>query len=198
MIVAALTGGIGCGKSAVAAIFRSLGAATVDADQIARDVVAPGTPGLAAAIARFGAPVLAADGSLDRAALGALVFRDPQARRDLEAIIHPHVYQAIGEWIAAQQTCGAPLLIVEVPLLFESEAPPIFAATICVTAAPAVQVARVKVRSGYSDEVVQGILAAQMDPVAKAARADYVIDNGGAMAETRRQVEELFRRLTAA
>jgi len=196
MKVVGLTGGIGCGKSAVAAMFRELGAATIDADQVAREVVEPGTPGYAEAVARFGPAAVGPDGALNRGALGELVFRDPAARRDLEAIVHPRVYLAIGEHIAEEMQRGTKLAIVEIPLLFETQAPLAFAATICVTASLATQKARVKNRSGYADDVVAGILAAQMDPVKKAAMATYVVDNDGDLDATRRQVEELHRKLT--
>jgi len=116
---AALTGGIATGKSYCLARFAALGAAVVDADQLAREAVAPGTAGLASVVARFGTTYLRADGSLDRPALGRLVFGDRLARADLEAIIHPEVYHRVGAWFA-NLPAGTRVAIADIPLLFET------------------------------------------------------------------------------
>src|SRR5215471_9486265 len=113
----ALTGGIATGKSYCLARFAELGAATIDADLLAREAVAPGSAGLKAVADRFGAGVLAADGSLDRAALGRIVFADPKARAALEAIVHPEVYRRIQEWYANLPS-GTPVAIADIPLVF--------------------------------------------------------------------------------
>jgi dephospho-CoA kinase len=198
MKIVGLTGNLGSGKSTVAAMFRELGAATLDADQLARAAIAPSAPGFAAVVQRFGEGVLAADGTIDRAALADQVFRDPQARLDLEAIVHPHVFAAIGEAIQHHAATRTPLLVIEIPLLFEVEMPPIFDATVCVTAPREAMIARVASRSGYDRAVAEAILAAQMPPDEKARRADHVIENGGDLAATRRQVTEIFHRLISA
>jgi dephospho-CoA kinase len=193
-----LTGGIGSGKSVVAAMLRDLGAATIDTDAVARKVVAPGSAGLAEIVARFGRDVLAADGSLDRDKLGKMVFGDPQARGDLEAITHPRIWQAVGERIQRETAKGTALLVVEVPLLFETNAQSMFAAVICVTASRANRIVRIKARSGYDEARIAGILDAQIDPAKQASMADFVIDNDGDLNETRRQVESVFRALTSS
>lgn len=196
MKIVALTGGIACGKSVVAVMLRELGAATLDTDRLSREVVAPGTPGLAVVAARFGASVLGPDSSLDRDALARLVFADPQARLDLEAIVHPLVFQAMADWIAAQSMAEAPLAVLEIPLLFEVDVPRIYDVGVAVVASRATQIARLKARSDYDDATVAGILGAQLSPAEKASRADFVIDNDGDLDATRRQVAALFEKLT--
>lgn len=197
MKIVGLTGGLACGKSAIAAMFRDLGAATLDTDQASRRVVEPGTPGLQTLVKRFGTGILAADGRLDRDRLGKVVFGDRQARLDLEAIVHPLVYQAVGEWLAEESDRQTPVAILEIPLLFEVAVPFQFDAVICVRASRLTQIARVKKRSGYDDATIDGILAAQMAVEKKAALADFVIDNEGDLATSRRQVADVYRRLTA-
>ncbi|MCA9556315.1 MAG: dephospho-CoA kinase, partial [Myxococcales bacterium] len=120
MRVVGLTGGIGSGKSTVAAILRALGAVVIDADVLAREAVAPGSPGLAEVVARFGPDILDPDGALDRRALGRHVFKDAAARADLNAIVHPRVGQLAAERIQAARDAGAPLVVYDVPLLYES------------------------------------------------------------------------------
>jgi dephospho-CoA kinase len=194
----ALTGGIGTGKSSVAARFRQHGVPVVDADVLAREAVAPGTPGLAAVVARFGPDVLRQDGSLDRAALAALIFADPVARRDLEAIIHPIVRQRTDAFFAdlPPETAYA---VAEIPLLYETGRDADFDAVIVVACAPETQLARVMARDGASkDEAVRRI-AAQWPMARKRARADYVIETEGSLAETNAQIDRLVAqwRLTA-
>lgn len=196
MKVLGLTGGIGSGKSVVAAMFRDLGAVVLDADQVARDVVSPGTTGLQELVERFGTEILGPDGGIDRAMLGKKVFADPQARADLEAIVHPRVYFTICDWVDQVRMEGAPLAVIEIPLLFETQAHFPIDATICVLAGRAEQIERAKKRSNYDDQTLQGILDAQMDPADKSKLADHVIDNNGTLEETRRQVMRLFANLT--
>ncbi len=195
MKIVALTGGIACGKSVVADMLRELGAKTIDSDQVARDTVAPGTEGHGLVVDRFGREVLDPSGAIDRGRLGQIVFSDPAARRNLEEIVHPRVYQALAEWIVENRTTA--LLILEIPLLFEVDSPEIYHATIAVVAPREVQIERLNRRSGYDEATVVGILAAQIDPYEKAKLADYEIDNGGDLAATRRQVEKIFALLTA-
>lgn len=196
MKVAGITGGIGCGKSVVAEMFRDLGAATLDSDQVARDVVADGSDGLAEILRRFGGHLKNADGGLDRKALAEIVFDYPQARLDLEDIVHPRVYLAIGEWLERQRSESIALAVLEIPLLFEVQVPLALDATICVVAAREQQIERIQARSDYDRKTIEGILAAQMSVQEKANRADYVIENGGSLENTRSQVEQVFRQIT--
>jgi len=191
-IRAALTGGIATGKSRCLAAFAALGVPTIDADQLARDVVAPGTPGLQAVVDRFGGDVLAGDGTLDREALGAIVFADTLARHDLEGIIHPAVYTAIERWFA---TLEAPLGIADIPLLFETERESDFDVVIVAACRPDQQLARLMTRSGLSEADARARIAAQMPLANKVARADYVIDTSGTLEETDGNTGEVLKNL---
>jgi dephospho-CoA kinase len=192
----ALTGGIATGKSRVLARLAELGAPTLDADALAHQAVAPGAPALAAIVARFGPAMLTPEGALDRRRLAALVFSDPKARADLEAIVHPEVYRRIGEWFAALEGDGSAAFgVVDVPLLYETGHDGDFdvvAATVC---SPEVQVRRVMRRDGLTEEEAGRRLHAQQPAAEKARRADFAIDTGGAYEETDRQVEALYRAL---
>ncbi|MDP8225448.1 MAG: dephospho-CoA kinase [Candidatus Lernaella stagnicola] len=198
MKVIALTGGIGCGKSVVAAMFRDLGAPTLDADQVSRDVVEPGTPGYNQILDLFGNDVLCADGGIDRAKLRDVVFRNEAARRDLEAIIHPLVFQRIAEWIAECAQRNLVIIAIEIPLLFEVDTPDVFHATVAVVAPRATQISRVVKRTELDAAAVERVVAAQMDPYEKAKRADHVVDNSGDLDRTRQQVVAIFHALTAS
>lgn len=194
MVRVALTGGIATGKSFCLGVFASLGAATIDADLLARDAVAPGSTGLARVIERFGRGVLRDDGSLDRAALGRLVFADRSARADLEAIIHPDVYRRIGEWYA-NLPAGTRLAIADIPLLFETGHQHQFDRVIVCACDPAEQIRRIMVRDKLSAPEARARLAAQWPIEEKVARADYVIRTDGPMADTRERVREVYRLL---
>lgn len=191
----ALTGGIATGKSYVRAAFGRLGVPTIDADQLARDALAPGTPGLEAVAARFGAGVLDAGGALDRARLGAIVFADPVARRDLEAIVHPGVRDAIDRWFASLPPGAWGL--ADIPLLFETGRERQFDRVIVTTCPPEVQLARVAARPGMTPAGAARRIAAQLPSDVKAARADHVIETGGSFDETERQVRTAFEQLQA-
>ncbi len=195
--VVGLTGGIGCGKSAVARMMEALGARVIDADVLAREAVAPGSPGLARVVARFGPEVLGADGALDRPRLGALVFADREARRDLEAIVHPEVQRLALERMAAAMADGAALVVYDVPLLYENGLERSIPEVIVVSAPPELQRARIAARDGLPPEQIEARIAAQLPLEEKLRRADHVIDNGGSLEATRRQVEALYARLTA-
>src|SRR5262245_38076136 len=160
MLRAALTGGIATGKSYCLARFAHLGAATIDADRLARDAVAPGTPGLIAVGERFGAGVLRADGSLDRAALGRIVFADRTARGDLEAIIHPEVYRRISEWFA-DLPGRVRVAIADIPPRFGTGPQPDFDRVIVGRCAPGEQVRRLMGRDGLTREAALARLDAQ-------------------------------------
>jgi len=196
MKIVGLTGGIGSGKSTVAAFFRKLGAATIDTDQVSRDIVAVGSEGLAEILHRFGQDVLQSDGSLDREALRRVVFQDENARLDLEAITHPRIFMVVGQWAQKQIEAGCPLAIIEIPLLFEVPTPFDFDATICVTSTREQQIQRTVDRSAYDKKTLTGILDVQMSTEEKAGRADFTIDNSGSLDDTLRQVKEVFARLT--
>lgn len=189
-----LTGGIGCGKSTVLAMFRELGAAIVDTDQVARDVVAPGTRGLAKIVETFGAGVLSADGSLDRAQLAARVFADPDARRRLEAITHPRIRKALAWRFLRLALMRVPVVIVEAPLLFETGGAGRFHETVAVIADERVIFERLRARNGWSDDEIRARLASQLPLAEKARRATHVIENSGDLDATRKRVAELMAR----
>jgi len=194
MLRVALTGGIATGKSHVLSRFRALGFPCIDADVLAHGVTASGTEATAAIAARFGSAVLAADQSVDRAKLGHIVFADPVARRDLEAIVHPAVYRGIDAAMRGFELLGHPVAIVDVPLLFESGHEKHFGRVIVTISPRAVQVSRLLER-GLTLEQAEQRLAAQWATEQKAARADYVIRTDGSLEETDRQVEETARNL---
>jgi dephospho-CoA kinase len=195
MIRAALTGGIATGKSYCLGRFASLGVPVIDADQLARDVVAPGTPGLRAVAERFGTHLIKPDGTLDRAALGGLVFSDRGARAALEAIIHPEVRQRIREWFA-QLPHDTRLAIADIPLLFETGQEHDFDRVIVSVCDPLEQVRRVMARDGLSEDEARQRLAAQWPIEEKAARAHYVIRTDGTHADTNAQIALVHDALT--
>ncbi len=190
-----LTGGIACGKSTVARLLAERGAVVIDADRIARDVVEPGTDGLAAVVAAFGDGMLDADGRLDRAALGARVFGDAEARRRLEALLHPRIAAESLRRIQQALADGPPLVVYDAALLVEAGRADAFRPLIVVTAPAATQVARLVARDGLAPAEAEQRIAAQMPVAQKAALADHVIDNGGDLSDTARQVDALWRRL---
>ena len=190
MLRVALTGGIATGKSFCTARFASLGVPVVDADLLAREAVAPGSPGLAAIASRFGPSVLLGDGGLDRAALGTIVFADRSARADLESIVHPEVYRRINEWFAARPA-GTRLAIADIPLLYETGQEHDYDLVIVCACAPAEQFRRLVSRDGLSAEAARARLAAQWPIGEKVSRADYVIRTDGAFDETIEQVQQI-------
>jgi dephospho-CoA kinase len=191
----ALTGGIATGKSYVLERLRARSVPTIDADALVHGITAAGTEATAAIAARFSG-VLGADGSIDRAKLGPIVFADPAARADLERIVHPAVYRAIEAGLRGfERVGGAPFAVVDVPLLYETGAEKRFDRVIVTVCSPAMQVARLLER-GLSDAAARQRLAAQWPAEAKASRADYVVSTDGTFEETDRQVEEIYRTLT--
>lgn len=185
-----LTGGIGSGKSAVAELLTRHGAVVIDSDQVARDVVGIGTPGLAAVATRFGDGVLAPDGSLDRAWLGRLVFSDAAARRDLEAIVHPLVRRRAAQ-LADAAPAGA-VVVQMIPLLVETGQTDSFDLVVVVDAAPDVQVARVCSRDGLSPDEVLARIGAQASGEERLAVADVVIENNGSLQDLEAAVDRLW------
>lgn len=187
--VVGLTGGIGSGKSTVARLLAEHGAAIIDADLLAREAVAPGSPALAQVVARFGDEVLTADGALDRPRLGARVFGDEAARRALNAIVHPEVARLAGERIQALVAAGAPLVVYDVPLLYENGLEKVLPEVIVVDAPLEVRYARIAARDGLDRAAIAARIAAQLPLEEKVRRADHVIDNGGPLEATRAAVQ---------
>jgi dephospho-CoA kinase len=196
MLRVALTGGIATGKSYCLARFASLGVPVIDADVVARAAVAPGSAGLAAVADRFGAPVFLADGSLDRAALGRIVFSDRAARADLEAIVHPEVYRRIGAWFVTQPP-GTRVAIADIPLLFETGHHHDFDRVIVCACAPAEQLRRLMARDRLSEPDARARLAAQWPIEEKAARGDHVIRTDGTLADTDSRIRVVLDALRA-
>ena len=194
MTRAALTGGIATGKSHCLARFVALGVPVIDADVLARDAVAPGSAGLKAVTERFGPHLLKDDGTLDRAALGTIVFGDRTARAQLESIIHPEVRRRIREWFA-QLPLDVGVAIADIPLLFETGQEHEFDRVIVAACDPSVQIRRVIARDGLSEDEARKRLAAQWPIDEKAARADYVIRTDGTFAETDAQVSRVLEAL---
>ena len=192
-----LTGGIATGKSTVASLLAEHGATVVDSDELAREVVQRGQPALAEIAERFGPDVIAPDGSLDRAAMGAIVFADPEARRDLERITHPRIAELTQERIAAAAARDAGVVVVDVPLLFESKREDMFEGVLLVYAPEEVQIRRLIARDGLDEAAARQRLAAQLPIEEKRSRATWVIDNSGRLDETRRQVDRWWSDLAA-
>lgn len=193
-----LTGGIGSGKSAVSRLLARHGAVVVDADVIARDVVEPGTPGLAAVVAEFGAEVLRPDGTLDREALGRRVFADPAALARLNAIVHPLVGEEAARQLEAAERAGAPVVVHDVPLLVENGLQDRYDDVVVVAASPQTQLDRLVRLRGMDEEAARARLAAQAPLADKLAVATYVIDNDGPLADLAPQVERVWQALVAA
>jgi dephospho-CoA kinase len=192
-----LTGGLASGKSSVAAFFRARGVPVIDADRLAREVVAPGSPGLAAVIEAFGLGVVAADGTLDRAALAARVFADPAERARLNAILHPRIGALTAERAAALAAAGEPLACYEAALLVENGLADAFRPLVVVAVPEAVQVARAMARDGVTEAEARARIAAQMPLESKVAVADYVIDTSGERAATERRADEVLADIRA-
>jgi dephospho-CoA kinase len=201
--VIGLSGGIGTGKSTVSRLFADLGAVVVDADAIVRELQAPRSPMLDEIAAEFGTEVIDTDGALDRAALGAIVFRDADARLRLGKIVHPGVGVAMAERTADAQRDGAVLIVLDIPLLFEgrkarsggASALP-FDLTILVYAPQTAQIERQMSRDGCDRDEALRRFNSQLPIEQKKAMADVIVDNSGDPGETERQVRELFDRLT--
>jgi len=195
-VVVGLTGGIASGKSTVARLFGALGVPVVDADAVARDIVAPGSEALREIAAAFGGAVIV-DGALDRAALGARVFADPDARRRLEAITHPRIAAESGRRLASALAGGAPYALYEAALLVENGAYKMFPALVVVTAPEDVQRARIAARDGLDAAQAQARIAAQAPVAAKVAVADWVIENAGDLAALEARVRAVHDAILA-
>ncbi len=199
MLKVGLTGGIGAGKSEVSRLLVASGAVLIDADKIAREVVAPGTPGLAAVVEAFGRGILAPDGSLDRPALGALVFADPQKLAVLNSIVHP----LVGARSAELERSAPPDAVVvhDVPLLTENGLAPLYDVVVVVDASPETQLDRLVRLRGMSEEDARARMAAQAGREKRLEIADVVIDNDGPLEGLRERVDavwaDLVRRVRA-
>ena len=195
LLRAALTGGIATGKSYVRTRLAEHGIPTLDADVLAREAVAAGSSGLAAVAARFGTGVLLPDGSLDRRALGLVVFGDTQARADLEAIVHPRVREATSTWLDRLAAAGESLAVVDIPLLYETGRDHDFDRVIVTSCPRSQQVARVVERDGLTSAQAEARIDAQLPTDDKVQRADFVIDTGGTFGDTNRQVDRVVEKL---
>lgn len=195
MVVIGLTGGIACGKSTVSAALASWGVPIVDADQVARDVVDPGSEGLAAVRAAFGDAVISPQGALDRKALGDIVFRDPARRAELNAILHPRIAAESARRLGALAEAGHGFAIYDAALLVENGVHRGMEALIVVTARPEVQRARLIARNGGDAADADARIAAQLPLAEKVAAATWVVDNSGTMEELAARVRALYTEL---
>jgi dephospho-CoA kinase len=195
VIKVGLTGGIGSGKSEVARLLAGHGAFVVDADALAREAVAPGTEGLARVVAEFGADVLAADGSLDRAKLAQIVFADPDRLAALNAIVHPYVGRRSAEIMAAAPADA--VVVYDVPLLVENNLQEQYDVVVVVDASPEAQLRRLVRGRGMNDSDARARMAAQASRAERLAAADEVIHNDGDLARLSEQVLDLWTRLAA-
>ncbi|MFL6174386.1 MAG: dephospho-CoA kinase [Marmoricola sp.] len=191
-----LTGGIASGKSTVSAILAELGAVIIDADALAREVVEKGTPGLAAVVAEFGDGLLTAEGDLDRPAMGELVFNDAGARKRLEAIVHPLVFERIVD-LETHAPEGA-LVVHDIPLLAESGRADTFDAVVVVDAPTDLQVERMLRDRGWTRQDAESRMAAQASREDRNAIATHRIENTGTIEDLRRRVTEVFEELSGS
>ncbi len=200
-----LTGGVGSGKSTVADMLVELGGTLIDSDRIVHELQAAGSPLLAEIAEAFGDGFIDASGNLDRKALGDLVFRDAEARERLNRLVHPRVGTEVLRRVAAARERGDPLVVVDIPLLFEtrgsgrgaSSALP-FHATVLVWVGEAVQIERQMARDGCDRGEALRRVRAQMDLSEKRALADFVVDNSDGLEQTRRQTREVYEKLVAS
>jgi dephospho-CoA kinase len=191
VLLVGLTGGIGSGKSTVSELLAAKGAVVVDADAVVRDQQRPGTPVFDAMVERFGQGILAADGTLDRAAVAEIVFADPQALEDLNAIVHPAVGAEIAQRM--EELAGTDAVVVlDVPLLVEASRGYPFAGLIVVDVEPDIAVERLVMQRGMREEDARSRMSRQASREERRARADVVIDNRGTLADLSRQVDAVW------
>ena len=185
-----VTGGIATGKSTVDRMLEAHGATVIDADELAREVVVAGAPALDEVAARFGRELILPDGTLDRTGLSAIVFADPEARRDLERITHPRILELMRERVAAALAGPAPLVAVDIPLLFENAREGMFEGVLLVYAPREVQLRRLHERNGLDETAALQRLAAQLPIDEKRERATWVIENTDGLEATQRAVDQ--------
>lgn len=194
-MIIGLTGGIATGKSTVSAMLAELGAAVVDADQVAREVVLPGEPALRQVAETFGQAVLNEDGTLNRKKLGEIVFADEMKRKALEAILHPAIRQVMNDRIdRLERENPGRLVVADIPLLYETGLDARYPEVLVVYVPPDVQLERLMKRDGLTEAKARERLNAQLPIDEKKKRADWVIDNSGTLEETRRQVLDFWRK----
>lgn len=192
-----ITGGIGSGKSIVSRMIRERGFPVIDLDELAHEIIEPGKPAYDQIIARFGKDILDPDRRIERRRLGAVVFSDTGARKDLEAITHPEISRLLLEKIERYRSAGIELLFLEIPLLFETGMDSWIRPVIAVKCPVGVCLQRLGDRDGFSVSESQARMNAQMDPEEKARRADFVIDNSSSLDETRARVEKILNELAS-
>jgi dephospho-CoA kinase len=197
MYILGLTGNIAAGKSAVASRLAALGAHVIDADLLAREAVAPGSVGLAAIVRRWGPSILAADGTLDRAALRRIVFADPAERAALDAIVHPEVARRRSQAVAAAEEAGAAIVVCDIPLLFEADLENTVDAVLLVEAPASMRRERLLRDRGLTPKEADDMIAAQMPSELKRGHAEYIIENVGSREELIAQVDALWSELRA-
>ena len=196
MLKVGLTGSIAVGKSFILEVFRQLGCLTLDADITAREVVEPGTAGLREIVDRFGTDVIAADGSLDRAKLGAIVFNDASKREILNSIVHPRVIESQDEWLAEKKKENpGRIAVVDAALMIESGGYKRFEKLVVAWCEPEVLLHRLMSRNGLSEEAARKRIEAQMPQEQKKQYADFLIDTSKEYEDTRRQTVEIFHEL---
>ncbi len=201
--VVGLTGGIGSGKSTVAGMLEKLGASLIDIDAIVHELQQPGAPLLEEIAAAFGPEVIDAHGALERETLGAIVFHDPETRQTLNRIVHPKVGAEVAARLAHARQAGIPLVVLDIPLLFEGRragsrgaSAMHFDVTIVVWVPRKAQIERQLLRESYDRDEAERRVDAQMPLDEKRALADFVIDNSGSLANTEQQIRAIFARLT--
>lgn len=194
MLLVGLTGGIGAGKSTVARMLAERGAVVIDADDLARRAVDPGTPGLDRLVEAFGREVLAADGGLDRERMAALAFSDPDARRRLEAVVHPEVARLLAEELQ-RHLDGDDVVVYSVPLLVERNLGAMMDVVVTVSAGTDDRVRRLAADRGMDESQVRERMAAQVSDAEREAAADVVLRNDGSLAELEEQVQRLWASL---
>lgn len=197
MLVVGLTGNIASGKSTVARALVQLGARVIDADHLARRAVEPGTPGLQAIVDRWGTDVLARDGTLDRAALRSIVFRDRAELEALNAIVHPEVERLRRMLLDDAATSGELLVVCDIPLLYETGLDPAMDRVVLVHADDDVRLARLVDQRKIAVDEARAMMHTQLSSASKRDRADYVIENSGSIDELQRQVETVWSKLVA-
>ncbi|MBI3780779.1 MAG: dephospho-CoA kinase [candidate division NC10 bacterium] len=195
MLVVGLTGGICSGKSTVAAMFERLGAVVIDADRVAHELQAPGQPLFRAIVSAFGRQIVGEDGRIDRRRLGAIVFSDHKARARLQEILHPAIVEECERRIQQARASGAAVCLLDAALLIESGRHARFDRMVLVEASEAVQLERLIARMGLSREEAMQRIRSQMPPEEKRRHAKFVIENGGSLNETERQVRAVWEQL---
>lgn len=198
MKVIGLTGNVASGKTSVARIFGELGAVVINADDVAREAVMPGSPALKELLREFGEEILTPSGSLDRRVVRDLVFRQPEARERLNEIVHPVILDLIREMIDAEQVKGTEMVVIDAPLVYETGIEDWFDLIVVVDAPEEIRMERLVRRKGVPPDVARGMIASQMDPVEKRRRADYVLENNRTREELRRGSIALYEELKGA